>query len=107
MSSSPPPFSTSSPTPTQPLRSEGLRRSPNARAYLLRNAGQDILMTLEEARQWFQQGFTIRDPTSRQTVDVGAVPVPSYAQGQGAFVREDEDEKKVRKALAKEWAWTE
>lgn len=68
---------------------------------MLRTAGQDILVTLEEARLWFQQGYTIRDPESRQIVDIGAVPVPAYAQGEGAFVREEEQENAVRDALAR------
>lgn len=85
----------------EPIRSERLRRDPTARAYLLRNAGQDILVVLEEARMWFQQGFTILDPATRAPVDIGAVPIPSYADGEGSFVREEEAEQKAREALKK------
>jgi hypothetical protein len=61
MSSSPPPYNASSSSParsSEPIRSNRLLENPAARAYLVRYAslGQDILVTLEEARQWFQLG---------------------------------------------------
>lgn len=85
---------------SEPLRSGRLHANPSVRAYLLRRAGQDILVTLAEARQWFQQGYTILDPNTRTIIDIGAVPIPSYAEGQGAFVNQEEAENAARNALA-------
>ena len=46
-------------------------------------------------------GYTILDPGSREPVDIGPVSVPSYANGEGAFAREDEEERKARDEYAK------
>ncbi|KAL5395633.1 hypothetical protein PMIN02_003881 [Paraphaeosphaeria minitans] len=106
MSSLPPPQNPASSSQTrslEPIRSNCLLQNPTARAYLVRYAssGRDILVTLEEARQWFQLGYTILDPSTSEPVDIGPVPILEYASGEGAFAREEEAKKKVRDAHAK------
>lgn len=46
-------------------------------------------------------GYAILDPRTREPVDIGPVPIPKYASGEGAFTREEEAERKVRDAYAK------
>jgi hypothetical protein len=46
-------------------------------------------------------GYTILDPSTGQPIDIGPVAVPSYASGEGAFVRENENERKTRDAHKK------
>lgn len=88
---------------SSPLSSESLRSNPTQQAYLVRRTGQDILVTRAEARQWFQQGYAVLDPQTRNPVDVGAVSVPDFAEGRGAFVREEEEERRAREELEKGW----
>ncbi|KAK7187269.1 hypothetical protein PSPO01_06499 [Paraphaeosphaeria sporulosa] len=100
MSSPPPthnPSSSSLARSLEPLRSNHLLETPTARA----SSGRDILVTLEEACQWFQLGYTILNPSTGEHVDIGPVPIPRYASGEGAFAREEESERKVRDAHAK------
>lgn len=82
-----------------PIPSEALRGDPTTRAYLIRVAGQDMIVTLAEARQYFELGYAIRDPDSRELVDIGSVAIPSYTEEEGAFVAQEEEEKKAREAL--------
>jgi hypothetical protein len=46
-------------------------------------------------------GYTILDPITGQPIDIGPVPVPSYASDEGAFVLEDDNERKIRDAYKK------
>ncbi|KAF2478196.1 uncharacterized protein BDR25DRAFT_348454 [Lindgomyces ingoldianus] len=103
MSSSPPrpsprninPNSSSSPAPSSPptahpLRSSALLANPIQRAFLITDGGLNQLVTRQEARSFFEMGYTPRDPETRVPVDVGGTDVPRYAEGEGAFVREED-----------------
>ncbi|KAF2878052.1 hypothetical protein BDV95DRAFT_9134 [Massariosphaeria phaeospora] len=85
----------------QPLLSGGVRSNPSARRFLFRNAGQDTLVTLQEARSYFQLGYAILDPTTRIPVDIDAVPITAYAQEDAAFERQNREvEEEVQKQAA-------
>jgi hypothetical protein len=91
--------SSSTNIPSSPLLSEAIKAHPGLQQYLIRRAGQDILVTLEEARHWFQQGFAVHDPNTRQLVNIGAVTTPSYANGEGAFVKQYQEIERVEGEL--------
>ncbi|ORY10181.1 hypothetical protein BCR34DRAFT_355290 [Clohesyomyces aquaticus] len=114
MSYSPPPNFNSSSSPVRPsgaaaaLRSEALRANPNQRAFLITDGGLNQLVTHVEACNFFQMGYTPRDPVTRQPVDVGGTEMPSYAGGEGAFDPEEEEigeeRRKERERKRREYA---
>jgi hypothetical protein len=53
---------------------------PSATRFLVNILGQcSTLVVLHEAREYFALGYDVRDPTTGERADVGAVPIPSFA----------------------------
>ncbi|KAF2108658.1 hypothetical protein BDV96DRAFT_605419 [Lophiotrema nucula] len=98
------------PGPGQPFipTTVALRASPaGTRQFLITDVqtgvgGHTFLGTLQDARTWFAHGYHVLDPNSRQPVDIGPVPVPSFASGQDAFARQEEGVEAARRANVEE-----
>ncbi|OCK85774.1 hypothetical protein K432DRAFT_227507 [Lepidopterella palustris CBS 459.81] len=76
--------STTDPFANIPLNwvvSTELRTNPNQPWFLVPRAsdGQDALVHLRYARDFFELGHEVLDPWTRRRIDVGAVPAPTYA----------------------------
>lgn len=92
--------SSSTPRPGSPLRSEALRANPTARPYLITGAGLPFLGTLADARQWFSLGYDIRDPETRERVDIGPLAVPLFAEDSETFRIQKAEEVAGRERLS-------
>jgi hypothetical protein len=82
------------------LRSEALRADPTARQYLITGAGLAFLGTIADARQWFPLGYEIRDPGTRERVDIGSLAVPLFAKDPETFGVQKSEEDAGRERLA-------
>jgi hypothetical protein len=88
-------------TPNNVLDSDNyLAVRDHQRGYLVVVANQVIRVCLDEARRYFEMGYEIRDPVTGQRVDIGAVPVPSYASSDTAFAHHVAEIEAARNKLA-------